>query len=234
MDQHSHHHLGHSLLTIGAFLLLFTMTLLQPANILIAQAISATEIIEQSNEARNRLEGDELGINQKLMSGAQAKAEYMVEKQFFAHFGPDGESPWQFMKEAGYSYEVAGENLAITNEDETKVIEGWLNSPTHRENLLNSDYTDMGIGIAYYGDYDNHKNTTVIVAFYGKPKPVAAVTGTEPTNPAGTVASLQNDLLGDQDIRLLVAASFALIVSGIFLELRHIRHKHHHHVPSGT
>jgi hypothetical protein len=119
--------------------------------------------------------------------------------------------------------------LAITNESEDRVIEGWLNSPTHRENLLSSDYHDFGIGVAYYGDYEKHKNTTVIVAFYGHSKPALLVTGTEPTAPAGTVAALQGSTIAGLNPGLLIAISIALILGGLGLEIRHIRRHHHNH-----
>lgn len=242
VNQHSsHHHIGHSLFTIGALMLLFTMTLMTPFNFIFSKAIGAGEIITLSNEARLRLDSDELGINSTLMNAAQIKAEDMAAKQYFAHYGPDGTAPWKFFKDSGYTYEIAGENLAITNQNEASVIEGWLNSPAHRDNLLNNKYQDIGIGVAHYGKYKEYKNTTVIVAFYGTraSAPTTAVAGAQEstpptigdskeTNPAGTVDALGTSLSSrvSPDL-LIITIAVALILSGAMLELRHISRKNH-------
>jgi uncharacterized protein YkwD len=222
---------GHLLYATGAFLLLFTTTFMQPVNIRLARALNASEIINKTNETRQRLNKTELNVNQKLMSGAQTKAEDMAKRQYFAHFGPDGQTPWEFFETAGYDYEIAGENLAITNESEQKVIDGWMNSTTHKDNLLNSKYTDFGIGIAYFGDYQSHKNTTVVVAFYGKAKQPNSAT-TEVTSPAGTIAALKNDGFGGVSQNLIISLAFSLIIAGLLLETRHIRQHHHNHKPN--
>jgi hypothetical protein len=228
MEQHphSHHTIGHSLYTVGAFLLLFILTLFSPLNASLSYAIGADTILSMSNEVRKQNGEAALTPNSTLMSAAQAKAEHMVANKYFAHFSPDGKIPWDFFKEAGYTYKVAGENLAITNEDDQEVITGWMNSPTHRENLLSSEYSDIGIGIAKYGDYQGNKNTTVIVALYGSEQAPLAVTGAEPTNPAGTIAALKPALIGEK----LYAASglaIALIIAGAALEIRHIKKQKH-------
>lgn len=228
MEQHphSHHTLGHSLYTVGAFLLVFIITLFSPLNASLSYAIGADTILTMTNQTREQNGKDALTPNSLLMSAAQSKAEHMVANKYFAHFSPDGKTPWDFFKEAGYTYKVAGENLAITNEDDQAVISGWMNSPTHRENLLSEEYQNIGIGIAKYGDYQGNKNTTVIVALYGTEKAPLAVTGSEPTNPAGTVAALKPALLGEK----LYAASglaIALIVAGAALEIRHIKKQKH-------
>lgn len=220
---------GHLLYVTGAFLLLFTTTFMQPIKSVVANALSPSEIISQTNETRKRLNKQELNINQNLMSGAQAKAEDMAKKQYFAHFGPDGQTPWEYFEKSGYNYEVAGENLAITNESSQKVIDGWMNSTTHRDNLLNNKYTDFGIGIAYFGDYQSHKNTTVVVAFYGKTKQSADTAITEVTSPAGTIAALKNDGFGGLSPNLIISLATSLIIAGLLLEARHIRMHHHLH-----
>lgn len=203
-------------------MLLFTVTLWSPINTKSSFAIGADTVLQLSNQARSEHSIQALTPNTTLMSAAQAKAEDMAANHYFAHFSPSGKTPWDFFKEAGYSYRVAGENLAITNENEQAVINGWLNSPTHRENLLSNQYGDIGIGIARFGDYQGNKNTTVIVALYGSSIPKLAVTGTEPTNPAGTVAVLKPALIGSK-LYIATAVAIALIFAGAALEIRHIR-----------
>lgn len=220
--EHSHHHLGHTLFIVGVFLALFMMTLFAPVNIIVSRAINVEPVIDLSNQARGQYDRAPLTPNTLLMTAAQQKAEDMVAKRYFAHFSPENKSPWDFFKEAGYSYKVAGENLAITNEDEAAVIKGWLNSPTHKENLLSSQYKDIGIGVANYGDYQGHKNTIVVVALYGTEATGLAVSGTEPTNPAGTVAALRPAIVGSK-LYALGGIATALILAGAALEIRHIK-----------
>ena len=200
------------------------MTVLAPVNNFVSRAIGVEPIIELSNQARSQFDQPPLAPNTLLMSAAQQKAEDMVSKRYFAHFSPDNTSPWDFFKQVGYTYQVAGENLAITNEDETAVIQGWLNSPTHKENLLSTKYRDIGIGIANYGDYQGNKNTIVIVALYGTLASPLSVTGTEPTNPAGTVAALRPAIVGNK-LYGLAGIAAALIIAGAALEIRHIRRR---------
>ncbi len=118
--------------------MLFMMTLFAPVNNFVSRAIGVEPIIDLSNQARGQYDQPPLTPHTLLMTAAQQKAEDMARKRYFAHFSPDNKTPWDFFKDAGYAYQVAGENLAITNEDETAVIKGWLNSPTHKENLLSS------------------------------------------------------------------------------------------------
>ena len=153
---HSQHHIGHTLFILGAFLMMFSITLLSPVRQTILYAFGAQEVLDSSNQARTRFSVEPLSANSLLMSAAQKKAEHMAKNQYFSHIAPDGTEPWDYFKEVGYSYELAGENLAITNESVDKVIDGWLNSTTHKENLLNPKYVHTGIGIAKYGTYKNH------------------------------------------------------------------------------
>lgn len=202
--------------------MLFLMTILAPINSFVSRAISVEPLIALTNQARNQFDQPPLTPNTLLMSAAQQKAEDMVSKRYFAHFSPENVSPWDFFKQVGYTYQVAGENLAITNEDETAVMQGWLNSPTHKENVLGSKYRDIGIGIASYGDYQGNKNTIVIVALYGTLASSLSVTGTEPTNPAGTIAALRPAVVGNRLV-MLGGIGIALIIAGAALEIRHIR-----------
>jgi hypothetical protein len=75
------------------------------------------------------------------------KAAYMFEHNFWAHYAPDGTSPWYFIKNAGYEYEYAGENLAKGFSNSSDVVTAWMNSPTHRENVLSPKYQDIGFAV---------------------------------------------------------------------------------------
>lgn len=210
---------------MGAFLLLLVATVLMPVSNLTTAAFGVSEIIDGSNQARAQFNKPAFVANPLLMSAAQMKAEDMAKQQFFAHTAPDGTVAWDYFKKVGYGYSVAGENLAITNQDANAVIQGWLNSPTHRDNLLSTEYSDLGIGMATFGDYQGHKNTVVIVAFYGK-RASGTQTAAAPTNPAGGTTNLKPNLLPFSPA-LGISLAASLILAGIAFEFYHIRRLHH-------
>jgi len=96
----------------------------------------------------------------------------MFKNKYFSHYSPTGISPWDWIDKSGYDYYYAGENLAMNFLDTEEVIKGWLNSPSHRENLLNKDYKDMGIAVVS-GDFNNEGiNRILVVQMFGsKAKP---------------------------------------------------------------
>jgi len=102
-----------------------------------------------------------------LDAAAQAKAEDMAAKGYFAHYAPDGTTPWHWFQVFGYRYSYAGENLAVNFTDSKDIVEAWMNSPKHRENIVNGSYTDIGIGVAE-GVYEG-RPATFVVQFFGRP-----------------------------------------------------------------
>jgi hypothetical protein len=185
-------------------------------------AFGVSDIVRLSNQARDQLGSKELKSNYSLMNAAQMKAEDMAKLRYFAHTAPDGTVAWDYFKKVNYNYQIGGENLAITNENADAVIDGWLNSPTHRDNLLNKEYTDFGIGMAYFGDYQGHSDTYVIVAFYASPASIQDVAAT--TNPAGISTALKTSL--NVPPAALAGAAAILMIGGAFLEFRHIARLH--------
>ena len=94
---------------------------------------------------------DELKLNDKLNTSAQLKANDMKEFDYWAHDNPNGTTPWYFFGLAGYEYRKSGENLAKCWSTPEKTVDAWINSPTHKENIL-GDFTDAGFGSYYKGD----------------------------------------------------------------------------------
>ena len=228
--KHFQHRIGHLLFIIGAFIALLGLSILSPMNRAISRAFGASEIIELSNQARTDSNRQALNTNTDLTRAAQMKADDMAQKHYFAHIAPDGSEAWDYFEQVSYDYAYAGENLAITNEDATAVINGWLSSPTHRENLLNSNYLDFGIGIAEFGEYNGHSNTVVVVAFYGHP-PIFPDTMAVTVQPAAgttsldTGATLKPSFLTISPTAIIAIAS-TLMLLGLVLELRHLKHLH--------
>jgi hypothetical protein len=89
----------------------------------------------------------------------------MLAKGYWAHFAPDGTSPWSFFLKFGYKYKYAGENLARDFSDASSAVNAWMNSPTHKENILNPNYKEIGIGVVE-GNLAG-ADTTIIVQFFG-------------------------------------------------------------------
>lgn len=202
---------------------LFSLSTLVNSQIM---AIGAGTIVELSNKQRELLSAQPLAINTDLMNAAQAKAENMAKNQYFSHNLPDGNPPWKFITDTGYSYLEAGENLAMTNQTDDSVVSGWMNSPAHRDNVLNKNFTDTGIGVAYYGSYEGYKNAFVIVAFYAKPGSQPSVpVSIQPTYPAGGMTMVKKqDLIGPYSA--LVVVSISLLLVGVVIESLHIRTNH--------
>jgi uncharacterized protein YkwD len=86
-----------------------------------------------------------LSLNDELTAAAQAKAADMVAKGYWDHFRPsDHKAPWDFISEAGYTYRVAGENLARGFHTPAGITKAWVASPTHLANLISPKYDEVG------------------------------------------------------------------------------------------
>lgn len=88
-----------------------------------------------------------LQIDMRLVRAARIKSQDMQDRGYFAHSSPNGTTPWDLMKAQGVTYRAAGENIAMgfTNSDAAE--QGFMNSPGHRANILNPNFTHIGIGI---------------------------------------------------------------------------------------
>lgn len=148
-----------------------------------ATSMSNSELLSATNSQRGQNGSGTLTINQQLTSAAQAKANDMIARNYWSHNTPDGQEPWVFMNNAGYAYQKAGENLAygFTTSDDT--VTGWMNSPSHRSNLLDGEFSEVGFGFANGSNFNNGGPETVVVAMYGKPQVLAASQSTNPAPP---------------------------------------------------
>lgn len=108
-----------------------------------------------------------LSVNAILQDAARRKANDLAEKSYFAHISPEGKTPWFWFREAGYRFSYAGENLAVQFTDSADVDRAWMNSPGHRANILNGNFTEIGIAMTK-GLYQNQE-TIFVVQLFGKP-----------------------------------------------------------------
>lgn len=129
--------------------------------------ITPVALLAGTNGARADDGLSKLSINPSLSEAASSKARDMIDKGYWSHTSPDGKQPWYWIEQSGYNYQEAGENLAKNFSTARATIDAWMNSPTHRENMLKSSYTEVGFGIAN-GEVSG-KPTTIVVAFYAEP-----------------------------------------------------------------
>ncbi len=140
-----------------------------------------TVVVQLTNEVRAEEGFPPLTVNPTLEAAAKLKAEDMAKYGYFAHTSPRGVTPWYWFREAGYTFMHAGENLAVHFTESADVQEAWLNSPTHRANILNGKFTEIGIATTQ-GTYQGYP-TTFVVELFGTPavkKQTVAVQETQP------------------------------------------------------
>jgi len=165
---HPEAYLSLALLIVAFSAVLRLLTTLNPeySQILgFASDITAEEVVALTNQQRLRSGAGAVQANPQLTAAATAKARDMFEDQYWAHVAPDGTEPWTFIQQSGYSYRFAGENLARDFDHTPAMIAAWIASPSHRQNLLNSRYTD--IGVAVVDGVLNGTETTLVVQMFG-------------------------------------------------------------------
>lgn len=133
----------------------------------VATDITVEKLLTTSNAIRSQNNLPPLVNNTQLTDAAQKKAAHMFQNDYWAHFAPDGTSPWDFIKQSGYSYEYAGENLAKNFLFSQNVVDAWMNSPTHRANLLNREYAEVGFAVV--NGVLGGEETTLVVQMFGSP-----------------------------------------------------------------
>lgn len=108
----------------------------------------ASEVIRLVNVERSKNGLAPLKANAELSKVATVKAQDMIDKNYFSHTSPTYGSPFDMMKKFGINYTAAGENIAYGQKTPDEVMNGWMNSSGHRANILNSNFTEIGVGVA--------------------------------------------------------------------------------------
>lgn len=134
-------------------------------------ALDIRELLSATNDARIHAGLAPLRLDQRLSAAASARASDMEQKQYFSHVSPEGVEPWYWLKRNDYSFVYAGENLAINYESADSILAAWLESPEHRNNLLNPVYRDIGIGVSEFSS--GGVKYRMIVELYGTPTAVS-------------------------------------------------------------
>lgn len=150
------HHLAHgvSLLALVIYLqvlIIFGAGLwlikLKAPQILGTASYGVDQIVALTNARRAENGLQPLVFSSQLAQAAQAKANDMLVSDYWAHTSPSGKSPWSFIITSGYRYIFAGENLARDFSDAASVVAAWMNSPSHRSNILDKNFKEIGVAV---------------------------------------------------------------------------------------
>ncbi len=129
-----------------------------------ASEITPNNVITYVNLARESQGLPALVINTKLMQVAKDKLDDMIANQYFAHISPTGVSPWVWFQKENYDYHYAGENLAINFTSAESEQMAWMKSPTHRKNILDANYQEIGVAVGT-SLIDGHKSIVAVQEF---------------------------------------------------------------------
>jgi len=138
-----------------------------------------SQIFTLLNTARDTADLKPLTENAQLYQAALKKARDMLARQYFSHTTPDNEEPWVFVQEAEYMYSAAGENLAIDFLTAQAAHSALMQSPTHRANILNVSYEEVGIAVVP-GNFEG-RPSIIVVQFFGTPLIRQAIAANTPT-----------------------------------------------------
>ncbi|MSU60390.1 MAG: CAP domain-containing protein [Candidatus Staskawiczbacteria bacterium] len=157
------------ILTVGLFLPF-------SKNIFFAD-ITRIDLLNLLNENREANGLNPLTESTTLNEAAKLKAQDMIANGYFSHESPSEVSPWFWFKKAGYVYKYAGENLAVGFADSNVVYNAWFNSSSHKDNLLNKNYKEVGTAIVQgFGP----NGSIVVVQLFGSPLTAPVTTTTTP------------------------------------------------------
>lgn len=118
------------------------------------------------NAERQKAQLRPLRYDSRLEASACQKVEDMIAKDYWAHDAPDGAKPWGFIKDQGVYYRTAGENLAYAFRSGDELVKGWMDSESHRANILKPEYTAEGLCARTASMYQGHSNQTIVVQHF--------------------------------------------------------------------
>lgn len=134
--------------------------------------INTSDLLNITNQQRVEKGLTSLNLNAELSKAAFMKASDMLAHGYWAHVSPTGVQPWKWFADVGYNYSYAGENLAKNYPSAGATVSAWMNSETHRANILNTHYVDVGFAVVEGSLHG--QETTLVVALYGTPVAVTA------------------------------------------------------------
>lgn len=197
--------------------LISSLSLIKPGILGYSSEITQQKILDLTNEQRLSQGLPLLKYNPVLSASAEKKAQDMFDYNYWAHNSPQGKTPWDFFLSAGYQYSLAGENLAKDFYDSDSVVRAWMKSPTHRDNILNSKYEEIGIGVV--NGILNGVKTTLVVQHFATPV-VGSITTPEiaKSPPDASAPQLENNQpLPQNSLSTVLSASQPPLISPLAL-----------------
>lgn len=189
--------------------------------------VQVAELLDATNRERVSAGLTELRLDTRLSDAAYRKAQDMFAHQYWSHDSPTGVKPWKWLGDAGYNYSYAGENLARNFETSQTVVNAWMASPAHRENILKSQYRDVGFATVD-GELQG-KPTSLVVAMYGTPVTSGAgtVMGEHFTSPIASNLSLaaQAGLSLQSMSPVILSSVILLLLTAIVALLAQLYHR---------
>jgi len=164
---------SHQKLSYLVLVLAFLISVIAIPGMVLASDISSENIVLLVNRERTNRGLIPLRENIGLHNAATTKSMDMINRNYFDHYAY-GLTPWDFMLSYNYNYLTAGENLAMDFETSEGVVSAWMKSPSHRANILNPDFQDVGVGIVK-GEFvsaDSSRETKMVTEMFGRHKSV--------------------------------------------------------------
>ena len=153
--------------------LINVFTQIKPGVLGYSSEITAQKVFQLTNLERQKNNLAPLHYNSALSLSSVNKAKDMIKFNYWAHNSPKGLTPWDFFKEVDYKYSVAGENLAKDFYDNEGMMQAWMNSPTHKTNIINAKYQEIGIGVV--DGVINGVKTTLVVQHFATPLDLSSI-----------------------------------------------------------
>ncbi len=161
-------------------------------------AVLSAVLVDLTNSDRSLYSLGQLKPSPLLEEAARLKVEDMVTRGYFAHNSPDGLTPWHWLNKAGYDFSYAGENLAVNFSESVDIDRAWMNSPLHRENILNGNFSEMGIAVKE-GMYEG-RPTIFVVQLFGRPVAPEFAEFVESVETVEPLISDSEDVITTEDI----------------------------------
>ncbi|MFJ7847866.1 CAP domain-containing protein [Peribacillus sp. NPDC097206] len=114
------------------------------------------QVLDLVNSERSKAGLKDLELDQELSNVAKTKSGDMRDNHYLSHTSPTYGSPFDMMKSFGIGYTYAGENIAAGQTSASAVMKSWMNSPGHKANILNGNYTHIGVGYVQGGTYSRY------------------------------------------------------------------------------
>lgn len=206
-----------------------TLENVKPGVLGISSSVDQKQLIQLTNTERAKYSLPALRENSALDVAALAKAQNMFAEDYWAHYSPSGKDPWSFITGAGYKFSYAGENLARNFYNSSDVVNAWMASSSHKENIVNPRYKDIGMAVAK--GVLKGQQTILVVQEFGTPIETVATLPNEkpqiqtpsltpqiaviPVIPTQAVAGVKEQPLGfsiDPYLTMKVSGSLVLLI----------------------